>query len=556
MAEAARDVDGRPARVVILGGGFGGVYAAMELERLARGGRAIDVALVNRENYFVFQPLLAEVVSGGVGVLDTVSPLRRLLPRTRILVRDVEAVDLQARTVTLAPGLRPRPLVIPYDRLVLALGSVTDLGRVPGFAEHAMPFRTLADALALRNHLIHVMEQASIESDPELRRQMQTVVIGGGGFSGTELAAEVNDLVRRAAPSFPTLDASEFRVVLVHSGPVLLDREVSPRLSRYATDTLHERGVEVILNARLAAASRDAAVLDSGRRIPTRTIVATAPSAPSRLVAEMELPKERGRITCDRRLQVRGRSDMWAVGDCALVPGPSRSGASPPTAQHAIRQALVAARNVWASLDGGRPVIYDFAGLGKLGALGHRRAVAELPLGIRVSGFPAWLTWRALYWAKLPGADRKLRVGASWLLDLLIPPDLVQLAHDAGRGVAQARFEPGEIVFRQGDRGDRLYMVLSGEAEIIRESDAGEQLLAVVGPGDYFGEIALLSNRARNATVRCRSSMSVLLLPAGDFRALAQTLPDLRRGFEEVMRRRMEEASPGAEAGRGDGGVP
>jgi NADH dehydrogenase len=229
-------------------------------------------------------------------------------------------------------------------------------------------------------------------------------------------------------------------------------------------------------------------------------------------------------------------------------------GISPPTAQHAIRQALVAARNVWASLDGGRPAIYDFAGLGKLGALGHRRAVAELPLGIRVSGFPAWLTWRALYWAKLPGADRKLRVGASWLLDLLIPPDLVQLAHDPGRGVAQARFEPGEVVFRQGDRGDRLYMVLSGEAEIIRESDAGERLLAVVGPGDYFGEIALLSNRARNATVRCRSSMSVLLLPAGDFRALAQTLPDLRRSFEEVMRRRMGDASPGAEAGRGEGG--
>ena len=544
MAHAADDTgSARPARVVILGGGFGGVYTAMELERLARRGRPVEVSLVNRENYFVFQPLLAEVVSGDVGALDTVSPLRRLLPRTRILVREVEAVDLEARTVTLGPGLRPRPLVVPYDRLVLALGAVADLQRLPGFAEHAMPFRTLADALALRNHLIHVMEQASIESDAELRRQMQTVVVGGGGFSGTEVAAEINDLVRRAARWFPSLRPQEFRVVLVHGGHALLDREVSPGLSRYATDTLRGRGVEVILNARLAGASREAAVLVDGRRIPTRTIIATAPSAPSRLLREIELPQERGRLVCDRRLQVRGREDVWGVGDCALVPGPPGTGVSPPTAQHAIRQARVAARNVWASLMGGGQTIYDFEGLGKLGALGHRRAVAELPLGLRIAGLPGWLAWRALYWAKLPGADRKLRVGASWLMDLLIPPDFVQLAHEVGRGVAQARFEPGEVVFRQGDRGDRLYMVLSGEAEILHEADDGERLLAIVGPGEYFGEIALLSNRSRNATVRCRSPMSVLVLPASDFRALAQTLPGLRQSFEEVMRRRIEDTS-------------
>jgi NADH dehydrogenase len=525
--------------VVILGGGFAGVYTAMHLERLARR-RPLDVTLVSRENYLTFQPMLAEVVSGNVGLLDTISPLRRLLPRTGVVVRELEGIDLDARRVALSPGVGGRPHVLTYDRLVVALGSVTDFRGLPGLPEHALPFKTLADAVILRSHVLQALEQAAIEEDPQLRRRLLTYVVAGGGFSGTEAAAAVNDVVRRASRHYPSIPSGEVRVVLVHSGPAVLDREVSEELSRYSTELLRRRGVEVLLDARLVAASRDAAVLDDGRAIPTGTLVSTVPSSPNPLVEALDVPKDQGRMRCDAGLQVVGHDDLWAVGDCASVPAPTETGFSPPTAQHAVRQARVAAANVVASLRGGRRASFGFSGLGKMGSLGHRRAVAELPGGVRLSGLPAWLLWRSVYWSKLPGADRKLRVAASWLTDVLVPPELVQLNLGAPRAVAQARFEPGDVVFREGDVGDRLYMILSGEAEIVREAGDREQVVARLGAGECFGEMALLSGETRNATARACSVLEVLSLHKRDLGPLLGGLPELRAGFEAMAARRSE----------------
>ncbi len=193
----------KPARVLVLGGGFGGVYTALYLERLAAKGAPVEVSLVNRENYLVFQPMLAEVIAGDVGILDTVSPLRQLLPDTELFVREIEGVDLERRIVTLGAGLTPQTHELAFDHLVLALGNVTDFRGIPGLPEHALPFKTLADAVRIRNHVIHVLEQASIISDPEVRRTMLTFVIAGGGFSGTEMAAALNDFVRGAAAALP-----------------------------------------------------------------------------------------------------------------------------------------------------------------------------------------------------------------------------------------------------------------------------------------------------------------------------------------------------------------
>src|SRR5574341_279621 len=198
----------------------------MELESLLGSQDNFEITLVNRENYFVFQPMLPEVISGSIGILDTVSPIRRLLPKTRLIVRDVEAVDLQQKTITLSQGFRPRPYLLNYDYLVFALGNVTDFRGMVGLAEHALPFKNLADAIFLRNHVIHVLEEASIESDPELRQQLLTFVIAGGGFSGVEVCAELNDFVRNAAKHYPGIDQTDIRVVLLHSGERILDREV------------------------------------------------------------------------------------------------------------------------------------------------------------------------------------------------------------------------------------------------------------------------------------------------------------------------------------------
>jgi NADH dehydrogenase len=561
MAQArVSTVRGVP-RVVILGGGFGGAYCALALERILDrveppatdrlmagqgvhygGDVPFEIYLVNSENYLVYQPMLAEVVSGNVGIDDTVGPLRRLLRRTQVYVRDIEEVDIDAGTVTLAPGIRPRPHVLSFDHLVVAVGNVTDFRGMPGLPEHALRFKTLADAVNLRNHVIHVLEQAAIEPDPELRRELLSFVVAGGGFSGTEVVAELNDFVRRWIRDQQTLADDEPRLVLVHSGERVLDRELTPGLSKYATELLARRGVELRLGARLQSATPATAVLEDGSRIPTRTLVSTVPSSPNPLIEGMALATEGGRLVCDANLQAVDRANVWAVGDCARVPGPTGAG-SPPTAQHAVRQAKLLAENISRALRAEAPKPYTFTGLGKLGSLGHHRAVAELPGGVHLSGRPAWLLWRSIYWWKLPGVDRKIRVGLRWLGDAVVGGNPVNLNLGSVQGVEQEHFEPGEYVFREGDRGNGLYMVVSGTAEVVSGTGAEQVLLATLGPGEFFGEMALLGGEVRNASVRCGEPLDLLFIPRSDFAALLDRLPKMRESIEQVAESRRERAA-------------
>jgi NADH:ubiquinone reductase (H+-translocating) len=529
----------KPARVVVLGGGFGGVYTALALERHAAKGAPVAVSLVNRENYLVFQPMLAEVIAGDVGILDTVSPLRQLLTRTELFVREIEGIDLRRRVVRLGAGMTPRAHELEFDHLVLALGNVTDFRGSPGLPEHALPFKTLADAVRIRNHVIDVLEQAASVRDPETRRTMLTFVIAGGGFSGTEAAAALNDFVRKAIGHYRSIAPGDVRIVLVHSGQNVLERELTAHLARYATATLAEQGVELVLGERLVAASPQSAVLSSGTRIPTRTLISTVPSSPNPIVEQLGLPMSGGRLVCDATTAVDESDRVWAVGDCGLVPMPGGE-PSPPTAQHAIRQAKLLAANIVASETGAPRRAFGFTGLGKLGALGHRRAVAELPGAITVQGVPAWLMWRAIYWAKLPGAARKTRVAVSWLSDLVLPAHPVQLNLGGGRGARQAHYEAGETVFEEGDSGDSLYMILSGQVEVLKSVGGERQVVRTLGPGEYFGEMALLGRHPRSAGTRALGALDLLVLPGSDFAALADGLSEFRGEFEQVARSRAE----------------
>jgi NADH:ubiquinone reductase (H+-translocating) len=517
-------------RVLILGGGFAGIYTGMELERAQKGRDDFEIVLVNSENYFVFQPMLPEVISGTIGLTDVVSPIRRLLPRTELHVRDIESIDLGRKLVTTSPGFRPQGHSIRYDHLVVALGTVTDFRGMRGLPDHALPFKDLGDALHLRNHVIHALEEAAIETgDHELRRQLLTFVVAGGGFSGVEVVAELNDFVREVAPGYRGIDPREVRILLLHSGDRILP-EMDASLALFAQKKLAERGVEIRLKTRLEAASGTEALLAGGERIPTRTLVSTVPAFPHPLVEKLALPKSKnGRLTVDRRLQVEGTTDVWALGDCASVPA-AEGGTCPPTAQHATRQAAVAAHNIVATLRGGAPRTFDFKGLGKMGSLGHRSAVAEI-LGVKVSGFIAWWIWRTIYLMKLPGWGRRLKVASAWTLDVLLPADLVQLKLAGSRGIAREHFEPGQEVFHEGELGDRVYIILTGRARIEKD---GVGTVAELGPGECFGEMALLKESRRNATVRCLAAMDVLALPKSEFTMLAAHLPDLRQSFERV----------------------
>jgi NADH:quinone reductase (non-electrogenic) len=526
----------QPTRILILGGGFGGVYTALTLEKLLgaeiRRGE-VELGLVSRENYIVFQPMLPEVISGSIGVLDVITPIRRLCPNTNLYTRTIESIDLQHRSVQSTAGFGSRQHHLHFDHLVVALGNVTSFSGQPGLAEYALPFKYLGDALTVRNRLIHTLEEADIEQDPALRRALLTFVVAGGGFSGVEAVAELNDFVRAAARSFRNVRPEEIRVVLLHAGGLILP-ELPKSLAEFAQALLMKRGVELRLNTRLAGATADAALLEGGDRIVTRTLVSTVPSGANPLVAMLPVKKERGRILVDAQLEVSDYPGLWAVGDCAAIRDGKTGEFCPPTAQHATRQAACVAHNIVATLKGMPRKAFMFTALGKMGSLGRRSAVAEI-FGVKLSGFLAWWLWRTIYLMKLPGLDRKIRVATDWTLDLVLPPDIVQLKTDRALGVRREYFEPGQVIFREGDRGDWLYVVTEGEVEVLRTVPGrGEQPVRRLGVGECFGEIALVSDMARSATVRAVSATNVLAVDREAFQAMFASLPPLK-GFVEQL---------------------
>jgi NADH:ubiquinone reductase (H+-translocating) len=524
-------------RVLIIGGGFGGVYTAITLEKLLKPDAGVEVGLISKENYLVFQPMLPEVISGSIGILDTIAPIRRLCPKTNLYTREVESIDLKNKTVTTSAGFRPQTSQLEYDHLIVAVGNITSFAAQPGLAEHALPFKYLGDALVLRNHLIHALEEADIESDPEFRGALLTFVVAGGGFSGVEAVAELNDFVRQGARSFRRINPAEIKVILLHAGPLILP-ELPENLGQFAQTLLQRRGVEIRLNTRLAGATAESAMLEGGERILTKTLVSTVPAAPNPLVAALPCKKERGRIVVNKYLEVVDCPGVWALGDCAWVVDHKTWQPCPPTAQHATRQAACLAKNLVASLRGEPKQTFSFQALGKLASLGHRSAVAEV-FGFKLSGFIAWLLWRTIYLMKLPGFDRKLRVSTDWFLDLMLPPDIVQLKLEKTTSLSREHFEPHEIIFRQGDRGDRLYVIVEGEVEMFEEAPGQPpHLLARLGQGECFGEMALVNDKPRMATARSITSVNLLSVDRHAFGALFTYHPPLRRMFQALIEQR------------------
>lgn len=534
--------DVKKKTIVVLGGGFGGVYTAKYLERLFFLHRdEYEIVLVSRENYFTYQPMLAEVVGGSLGILDSVSSLRALLTHSTIYVREITDINIPNQEITLSPNFNHTDITLHFDYLVFALGTVTDFRTSPGgLHEHALPFKNLSDAFKLRNRLIDVVETAAIEKDPELRRQLLTFVVGGGGFSGVEIVAEVNDLIRKLAKKYKTLKQNDFRVVLVHSKDRLVDRELSPSLGRYAEKLLKERGVELIFNQHLVSATPYEAILDNDVRIATRTVISTVPSTSNPLLETLPFEMKSGHILTDNTLQVVGADNIWAIGDCAAIPSPTGIGYCPPTAQFAVREGKCVANNIYARCFGKKLKRFRFKELGMMAALGHRRAVAELFGHIKLSGFIAWIFWRVIYLMKLPGLSRKLRVGISWILEAFIPQEAVQLKPEVRSGINHLHYAKGEIIFHKGDVGDYLYIISKGRVEILEEKLGAQVQIAVLGKGEFFGEMALLRQKKRNATTRCLDDCELIAIRKQDFNILVTNFGDLRQNFLRTEQERHE----------------
>jgi len=410
-------------RIVILGGGFGGLYTALEIERTIARDPDVDVTLVNHDNFFLFTPMLHEVAASDLDMTHIVNPIRKLLKRVQFFQGDVERVYLDEKRIEVSHGTDHHHHELEYDHLIIGVGNTTNYYNLPGLEENALTMKSLGDAIFLRNRLIQNMEEADFECT-HARTPLMTIVVAGGGFAGVETIAAVNDFLREAIPFYNNLQERDLRIVLVHSGAVILP-ELSEKLGAYAGSKLTERGVEIRLNTRVLGYRNGIVELSDGSNVATNTLVWTAGTAPHPILDTVSCRKERGRLATNEYMEVLDWPGVWAVGDCASIPDPRTGKPYPPTAQHALRQGRVLARNMCAAIRGGVKKPFIFSTLGQLAAIGKRTGVAQM-FGFNFSGFVAWWLWRTIYLSKLPRFEKKCRVALDWSLDLLFSKDLVQ----------------------------------------------------------------------------------------------------------------------------------
>jgi NADH:ubiquinone reductase (H+-translocating) len=435
-------------KVLILGGGFAGIHAALRLEKFMARRPELEVTLVTRENYFLFTPMLPEVAAGDLELNTIVNPLRKLLKRVKTFVGTIEALNLESRQIAVSHGLDGHSHELAYDQLILALGAGTNFFNLPGVEDSCITLKTLGDAVAIRNQLITHLEEANSECAAGERQPLLTFIVAGGGFAGVETLGGINDFVREAIRFYPNLRSEYLRFILVTADDVILP-ELNRKLGIYAQHKLAARGVEIITHAKVGAMADGVVELTNGDKIPANTLIWTAGTAPNPLVAGLPLPKRNGRIAVDEYLAVEGCPGVWAVGDCASVAN-RMGGFYPLTAQHALREGKTVAGNVAAALYG-RPKRkpFRYASLGQLAAIGRRTGVANI-LGVNFSGFIAWWLWRTVYLSKLPRLEKKVRVAMDWTLDLCFTKDFacVTTPSRASRRsplIAQPRTEPAAM---------------------------------------------------------------------------------------------------------------
>jgi NADH dehydrogenase len=413
----------KKTRIVIVGGGFAGLYAAKELDRTLARRPDIEVTLISRENFILFTPMLHEVAAGDLSPGDIVNPLRRILRRVKVVVAEVEAINLTTRTVRCRNLLADIELQFEFDHLFLALGAETNFFNTPGVAEWAVTMKNLADAALLRNRVVAILEEASLHKNEDTQRELLTFLTAGGGFSGAETTGAITDFLRETVRFYPAVKPEMIRTVLVHGGDHLLP-ELGKDLGCYAERKLRQRGVEVINNTLVTSYDGSVAKLNNGTSITAATVIWTAGAKPSAVIEDLPCRKERGRILVDDCLAVPGVPGLWAVGDCAAVPD-GMGKFYPPTAQHGMREAIAAAKNIARTIAGEPMRPFRYKTIGTLASLGHHSGVAMI-FGMKFSGFIAWWMWRSVYLLKLPRLSKKLRVMVDWTLDLFFGREIEQ----------------------------------------------------------------------------------------------------------------------------------
>ncbi|TWU19683.1 NAD(P)/FAD-dependent oxidoreductase [Allorhodopirellula heiligendammensis] len=411
-----------PTRIVVLGGGFAGAYCVKQLEKSLRG-VDVEITLVNEQNYFVFTPMLVEAATSALEARHVVVPLRGFLRTSRFVMARISSIDIAGKTVTTQPEFGSH-VVLPFDHLVMSLGSVTSMPDVPGVHEFAFGLKTLADATVLRDRAIGMLEMANLAPDHAHRQSWLTFAIVGAGYTGVEAAGEFNAFLKEAIRNYPNVRETDIRVMLLQRSGRILDA-LDEAMSEKASKVLRRDGVDIRLNESVAEISETSFMLKSGEKVNSHTVIWSAGVAPPALLRDSGLPTNpRGYLQCDRDLRVQGHDNVWGVGDCASNPD-GDGNPYPPTAQHALREGRQAATNLAAVLQGAPTKPLDYHNKGTMAPLGGRQAIANV-FGMHLTGLIAWMLWRGVYLGIMPGWGRKIRVAMDWTTDLFFRRDYAQ----------------------------------------------------------------------------------------------------------------------------------
>lgn len=524
-------VSARHYDVVILGGGFAGVYCAKQATKRLKG-TGKTVALIAAENHMVFQPMLPEVVGGSLSPRHVVNPIRLICPRAEVLKGTVFAVDLHSKALTLTGGQFTPDVKVTFDHLVLCLGADVDVSRIPGMAEHAYLMRNVGDAMKLRAAIISRMEEANLISDETARRKLLNFVVVGGGYSGVETAGQMMDLLRSVSGFYENIQAEDFSVSLIHSGEHLLPM-LSTSLATYTEKKLEEMGVKLMLKQRVRSVTARFVLLDDGTKLEATNVVCTVGNAPHPLIVRLghhrALTVERNKVMVNPTGQALGQTHVWSAGDCASFPK-AGGGSCPETAQFAYRQGLMIGDNIALAMKGAKLKTFDFTGLGELASIGHRSAVANM-MGFNFSGVLAWFMWRTVYLLKLPGLDRKLRVMTEWTFDLFFPRDINLLTPQYSSPMEEMHLEPGDILFLSGEPAQSFYAVKHGRVNI---TDDKNEVVKSATKGDHFGERALLSDRIWRFNATAMEPTTLVAISARTFDKLVSSIGSLSQLFKRT----------------------
>src|SRR5258705_2756310 len=525
IAPGHRSKEVNSIRVVIVGGGFAAVQFAKTLRSKVRGSEC-EILLFNRENHMVFHPLLADVAGASINVDAAAAPLRQMLPGVGCRTERVQRIDLHSSEIEFDDG-QGALTRLHYDHVVIACGAESNLGIIPGMSEHAFAFKFMSAAINLRQQVVRQMESAEATTDPDLRRWHLSFTIVGAGFSGVEVAGEINELVSSSTRFYRNFRKEDVVVSLVHSQDQILP-EVAPKLREFARKKMQKAGITMLLNTRAVAATHEGVELNDGRMLTGATVVCTIGTAISPIVQALDVPKERGRIRTTPEMRIEAQTNAWAIGDCAYIINAFDNKPAAPTGQFAERQGRQAALNVVRILKAEPTQPFRFKALGQLCSIGGYQAVAEM-LGVHISGFVAWLLWRGGYLFKLPTWSRRLQVGLDWSWDVLFPRDLSFLNTDTTQQATHAYYRPGDFIHRQGELARVFSIIEEGQVEVLQNSPTADtKVVAVLGQGDFFGEVALLGNRPHETSIRARSAVRLRQVGSALFSELAGSFAPLR----------------------------